>query len=183
MASLLRRMNAEKPARKEQHDEHEQHADERHPVDGDAREIVLQHDEHRGAEQRPPERAHAAHHRHHDEIAGLAVMQAARIGEIVDQRVERAGEAHEEAGQRERDPDMALDRNAEEARAPLVLADRDHGAAERRAQDEAHDGDGEREAEQHEIVEGVGVRQDVDRRTARNRAAGARSRASRHRRR
>ena len=75
---------AQQAAREEQHDQDEQQADERHPVDGDAREIILQHDEHGGAEQRPPEAAHAAHHRHHDEIAGLAVVQAARIGEIVD---------------------------------------------------------------------------------------------------
>ena len=108
--ALLRCRKPSKPARKEQHDQHEQQADERHPVDGDARQIILQHHEHRGAEQRPPEAAHAAHHRHHDEIARLAVMQAARVGEIVDQRIERAGKAHEEAGQREGDPDMPLDR-------------------------------------------------------------------------
>ena len=67
---------AEQAAREEQHDQHEQHADERHPVDGDARHVILQHDEDDGAEQRPPEAAHAAHHRHHHEIAGLAVVQA-----------------------------------------------------------------------------------------------------------
>src|ERR1700730_3307435 len=53
---------AKQSAREEQHDRHEQHADERHPVDGDAGEIVLQDHEHRGAEQRTPEAAHAAHH-------------------------------------------------------------------------------------------------------------------------
>ena len=89
-------------------------------------------------------------------------MQPSRIGEIVDERVERSGKAHEKARQRECDPDVTLDRNAEKAGAALVLADRDHGAAERRAQNESHRADSEREAEQHEIIEIVGVRQDID---------------------
>src|SRR6516164_6142327 len=157
---------AQQAAREEQHDQHEQQADERHPVDGDARQVVLQNDEHRRAQERAPERPHSSHHRHHDEIAGLAVMQAARIGEIIDQRVERAGKADEEAGQRECDPDVALDRDAEKARTPLILADCDHGAPERRAQNESHGADREREAEQHEVIEGIAVRQDVDREQA-----------------
>ena len=41
-------------------------------IDGD---VILQHDEHDGADQRPPEVAHPAHHRHDDEIAGQAVVQ------------------------------------------------------------------------------------------------------------
>ena len=84
---MLRSCRSDQPeqaAREEQHDQHEQQADERHPVDRDARNVILQHDEHDGAEQRAPERAHAAHHRHDDEIARLAVVQPARIGEIVD---------------------------------------------------------------------------------------------------
>src|SRR6202047_3992961 len=89
-------------------------------------------------------------------------MQAARIGEIVDQRIERAGKAHEEAGQREPDPDVALDGNAEEAGAAFVLADRDHGAAERRAQDEPHGADGKREAEQDEVIEVVSTGENVE---------------------
>src|SRR5581483_7775987 len=89
-------------------------------------------------------------------------MQAAWIGEVVDQRIERAGERHEEAGQRERDPDVALDWDAEEAGAALVLADGDQRMAEGRAQDEAHDGDDDGEADQHEIIERPVVVQDVE---------------------
>ncbi len=89
-------------------------------------------------------------------------MQAARIGEIVDQGIERASETHEQARQGEREPDLALHRDAEKARAALILTDRNHRAAERRAQDEAHDADGEGEADQHEIVERVGVGENVD---------------------
>src|SRR5207248_4537795 len=77
-------------------------------------------------------------------------------------RIKRARKAHEEAGQRECNPDMALHGNAEEAGAALVLADRDHGAAERRAQDETHDADGQRKAKQHEIVEAVGAGENVE---------------------
>jgi len=43
---------AKQAAREKQHDEDEQQSDERHPVDGDARQVILQHHEHGGAEQR-----------------------------------------------------------------------------------------------------------------------------------
>src|ERR1700755_1859265 len=89
-------------------------------------------------------------------------MQAAWIGEVVAQRIERAGKRHEETGQREGDPDMALDGNAEEARTPLVLADGNERVPERRAQNEGHDADDDGEADQHEIVERDVVVQQVD---------------------
>ncbi len=41
-------------------------------------------------------------------------MQASRIGEVIDECIERAGKGHEEAGQGERDPDVPFDGNAEE---------------------------------------------------------------------
>src|SRR5579862_3682355 len=126
--------DAEHAAREEQHDEDEEQADERHPVLGLARDVILQHDEDRGANQRSPERAHPAEHSHDDEIARLVPAQRARIDEIGEERVERAGDADEEARDHPRHPDVIVDRNAEEARAPLVLADREQGAAERRAQ-------------------------------------------------
>ena len=112
-------------------------ADHRHPVLGAAGDVVLQRDENRRADQRPPERAHAAQHRHDDEIAGEVESQRARIGEIVEQRIERAGDADEEARDHEREPDVQLDRDAEEARAPLVLADGDQRAPERRSESRA----------------------------------------------
>src|SRR6185312_5387992 len=127
-----------------------------------ARDIVLQHDEDRGAEQRTPEAAHATHDRHDDEVAGLAVMQLAWIGEIVEQGIEAAGQRDEEAGDDESQPDMQLDRDAKEARPSLVLADGEEGAAEGRAQQEGHGGGGDGEAQQDEIVEGDAVAQDID---------------------
>ncbi len=68
---------------------------------------------------------------------------------------------------------MPLDRNAEEARTALVLADRQQGAAERRAQQQAHQADGDGEDDQDEVVEQDGVVLDVDRATGRCRADGA----------
>src|SRR5579871_5034076 len=120
--------DAEHAAREEQHDQHEEEADERHPVFGLARDVILQHDEDRGADERSPERAHAAQHRHDDEIARLVPAQRARIDEVAQKRVERAGEADEEARDHPRHPDVPVDRNAEEARAALILADREQGA-------------------------------------------------------
>ncbi len=57
---------------------------------------------------------------------------------------------------------MAVDRNAEKARAPLVLADREQRAPERRAQQRRHDRDGESKKKQHEIIESAIVVQDVE---------------------
>ena len=57
---------------------------------------------------------------------------------------------------------MPVDRNAEKARAALVLADRQQGAAERRAQQRRHDPDRDGEKHQHEIIEGAVVAENVD---------------------
>src|SRR4029077_1902316 len=57
---------------------------------------------------------------------------------------------------------MPLNGNAEEAGTALVLPDRDHGTSERRTQDESHGADAKGKAEQHEVIEGGGVRKDVE---------------------
>ena len=119
--------------------------DRRHPVLGVAGDDVLRSDENRRADQRAPERSHAAKHRHDDKIAGEVEAQRARIGEIVQQRIERAGRADEDARDYKRQPNMALDGDAEEARAPLVLADRRQRAAEGRGEKLRHDPDAEGE--------------------------------------
>ena len=51
---------------------------------------------------------------------------------------------------------MKLNWNTEKAGAAFVLANGDHGAAERRAQDQCHQRDGDREADEREVVE-IGV--------------------------
>src|ERR1700722_3668558 len=154
--------DAQNAAREEQHDEHEEQADERHPVLRLARNVVLQHQKDRRADQRPPEAAHAAQHRHDDEIAGLVPAQRAGIDEVVHQREQRAGDADEETGDDPRHPDVLVDRNAEKARTALVLADRQQRAAERRAQQERHGGCRNREGRQHEIIERLVAVEDIE---------------------
>src|SRR5216683_8360883 len=61
---------------------------------------------------------------------------------------------------------MALHRDAEEAGAAFVLADRQHGTAKGRAQHERHGTGDERKAEQDEVVEGLSVGDDIDREKA-----------------
>ncbi len=80
-------------------------------------------------------------------------MQDAWVGEVTEERVERPRERSEEAGDDEREPDVLLDRDAKEARASLVLADCDQGAAERRAQEQRHGGDRDGEEGEDEVVE------------------------------
>src|SRR5262249_14875912 len=46
--------------------------------------------------------------------------------------------------------------------ATFVLADRDHGTAEWRSQNESHRANSDRKTKQNEVIEVVGVRQDVD---------------------
>src|SRR3954454_19609235 len=57
---------------------------------------------------------------------------------------------------------MPFHRNAEKPGTALVLADRDHGAAERRAQDKSHGGHGQGEAEQYKEIEIVGIGENVE---------------------
>src|SRR5262249_8459676 len=124
--------------------------------------IILQDNEHGGTQQRAPEGAHATHHRHHDEITGLAVVQTSGISKIVDEGVERASKSHEKTRQSKCNPDVTLDRNTQETGATFVLADRDHGTAEWRSQNESHRANSDRKTKQNEVIEVVGVRQDVD---------------------
>ena len=57
---------------------------------------------------------------------------------------------------------MLVDRNAEEAGASLILADREQGAAEGRPQQQGHGAGRGREAEEDEVVERLVVARDVD---------------------
>jgi hypothetical protein len=61
---------------------------------------------------------------------------------------------------------MWLDRHAEEARAPLVLANGGQRAPERRIDQLRHRGDADREHRQGEIVERLVVAENVERREA-----------------
>jgi len=85
-----------------------------------------------------------------------------RIGEIVQQCVEGAGEADEEARDDPGQPDVPVHGNTEKACASLVLADRQQGAAKGRAQQRRHDCDRHSERDQNKIIEGLVVAEDVD---------------------
>ncbi len=122
--TAFRRMMPSTPRGKNNTTTHEDQPDEGHPVFGVARYVIPQHEEDRRADQRSPEAAHAAEHRHDDEIAGLIPAQRARVDEVVEQRIERAGKADEAAGNNPGHPDMPIDRDAEKARPALVFPDR-----------------------------------------------------------
>ena len=64
-------------------------------------------------------------------------MQRQGIGEIVEQRVKRAGKGRKEAGEREGEPDLAFDRDRQEARATLIFADGAQRVAEGGADQDA----------------------------------------------
>src|SRR3546814_3291656 len=89
-------------------------------------------------------------------------MQRARIGKIIQQGIQGAGQAGEQTRNNEGDPDMALYRNAQKARTPLVFAYRQQGSPKRRTQDQCHDADRDREYQQHQVVISFGVTQYVD---------------------
>jgi len=84
------------------------------------------------------------------------------IGEIVQQCVEGAGQADEEARDDPGQPDVPIDGNTEKARPPLVLADREQCAAKGRSQQRRHDCDRHRERGQNQIIEGLVIAEDVD---------------------
>ena len=83
------------PRGKNEHDQYKEQADKGHPVLGLARHVILQHNKNRRTDQRSPKRSHPAQDRHDHEIAGLVPAQIVWIGEIVEERIERAGKRHE----------------------------------------------------------------------------------------
>ena len=92
-------------------------------------------EEEEGAEKRAEEGAHAAEQRHHEHVGGVEVVQRLdrHDGEV--DRVERAGQSREQAGQDEDKPAHARHVVAAGARPPLVLAQRLDDGAERRVED------------------------------------------------
>src|SRR5437868_2387533 len=95
-------------------------------------------------------------------------MQRQRIGEVVKQRIERTGKRGEETGDRERQPDMVLDRDAQKARATFILADRQEGPSERRAQQKAHQPDRDGKDRQQEIIERAATLANIERERAKS---------------
>src|SRR6202166_3537312 len=89
-------------------------------------------------------------------------MQRQRIGKVVEQRVESAGKRREEAGDREREPDLAFDRDSQETRTAFVLADGPQSMAERGADQQPEQSDGDRDDSQRKIIELGPARGDIE---------------------
>ncbi|OIQ72857.1 hypothetical protein GALL_455130 [mine drainage metagenome] len=123
--------DADKAGRRE-HDEGDEHkAEPEHPVLGVDAEEFAEQDEEQRAERGTQEVAHAADHDHRQQIAGEGDRDRIRRGHAVLVQQKNAGKPGDSSGQREGGELVAVGRIAEKAGAALVLADRNHGAAER----------------------------------------------------
>ena len=91
----------------------------------------------------------------------LVPTQIMRIGEVVQESVKGARQADEQARDHPAHPDMPVHGNAEEIGTPLVLANSEQRPSERRVQQRRHNGDGDRETAQHEIVKDLVITGDV----------------------
>src|SRR5205809_4313040 len=135
-----------------EHEHHENDAEEKLPVhrlaDGVALEIVVDD----GADDRAHEGAEPTQHGHEDDLAGEGPVQDVGRGEAVERHPQRAGDAGEHAGEHEGHPAIAPDRDADELRARLVVADGLQRAAERRVHDHPHDGYADEEDAEHIVV-------------------------------
>src|ERR1700712_4123031 len=67
-ATVRSRQQAVDPAAREQHDQQEDRPDDDLPILDDAGQRLLQHQQRHCAEHRTENRAHAAEHRHHDQV-------------------------------------------------------------------------------------------------------------------
>ena len=132
------RQQAVDAAAREQHDQQQHRAEDELPVFARALDLVagqelarpadqdrqrlLQHQQRDRADHRAEHRAHAAQHRHDDEIAGARPEHDRRVDEIGVVGEQRAGEAAHHAGDDEAGELVAEGRKADGAHAPLVGA-------------------------------------------------------------
>src|SRR2546428_700739 len=115
--------DADDAVRGEEDEDDEDHAEVDQPVLGPGGQGVAHEHEHGGSHGRPHEGLHPAHERHRRDLARHRHMERLRVGEVQEERVERAGEAAERAGQDEGGQLVALDVVADAARPLPVLAD------------------------------------------------------------
>src|SRR5215813_1907847 len=116
------RQNGVDPAARIEHDQQDQRTQDDRPVLGDAGERLLQHQERDCADHRPRDRAHAAKHRHDDEVARARPMHDGGADEMGVVGEQHAGKPADDAGDDEADELVAQDREADRAHAPLVRA-------------------------------------------------------------
>ena len=108
-------------------------------------EHFLQEQQHGRADEAAPDRGDAAEDHHHHQRARLRPVQHVRADVALQVHAQRTGDAAERAGDDEDDELAAVDRKAERLGADVVVAQREHGAAEARGHEA-----GERDQRQHE---------------------------------
>src|SRR5205823_4792305 len=152
-ARPLRRLH--EAARQQQHDGHEERAeDQQANVDPVQREVLFEDDVEHGPEHRPLERAHAADERHQQRVE--RPLRTERVRRVVADVVvgeESARQSGQRRRQRERRQLQRERADAGRLRRLLVLADRAHAEAEARGRERGHRDDRHgREAERQVVA-------------------------------
>src|SRR5438552_3763204 len=152
-ARPLRRLH--EAARQQQHDGHEERAeDQQVNVDPVQREVLLEDDVEHGPEHRPLERAHAADERHQQRVE--RPLRTERVRRVVADVVvgeESARQSGQRRRQRERRQLQRERADAGRLRRLLVLADRAHAEAKARGRERGHRDDRHgREAERQVVA-------------------------------
>src|SRR5947199_2782086 len=107
---------------REQHHKQKQRTKNDLRVLGDARECFFQHQQRQRADHRPEYRAHAAEHRHHDEVARASPVHERRADEVGMVGEQRAGEPAQHAREYETEQLVAIGGKADRPHASFVRA-------------------------------------------------------------
>src|SRR5580704_8946454 len=134
------------------HQQNERTEDDR-PVLGHAREALFEQQQRHGADRRAHHGAHAAQHRHDDEVARARPVHDRGADEVGVVRQQHAGETAQHAGDDEAGELVAKCRKADRAHAPLVRARALDHEAEARIDQARHEIDGGDQQREAEVVE------------------------------
>src|SRR5262245_32095612 len=107
-------------AAREQHHQQEQRTKDDLPVFGNARERFFQHQQRQRADHRPEHRAHAAEHRHDDEVARAGPVHERRADEVGMVGEQRSGKPAQHAREDETEQLVAVGGKPDRPHAPLV---------------------------------------------------------------
>src|SRR5215468_5024577 len=119
----------------EQH--HQNDAEDERPVFRVGDDLLVEPDEHGGAQGRPEERAHAAQEGHDQDLRRLGPVREVREDTAVENAEEAAGQSCEGTGEDEGRQLVATHVDTDELRPLRILTDGGEHAAERRAHDAA----------------------------------------------
>src|SRR5215475_2138128 len=151
-------------ATREQHHQQEQRTKDDLPVFGDARERFFQHQQRQRADHRPKNRAHAAEHRHDDEVARAGPVHERRADEVGMVGEQRSGKPAQHAGEDETEQLVAVGGEPDRLHAPLVRARALNHHAEAGMHEPPDQIDRREQQRETEIIEG-GLVGEVDERT------------------